>query len=63
MTSNDDKVRGMANEAAGNEKQAAGKAMGDDKLRTEGVGQEINGEGQQAVGKAKDTIKDVVDRA
>jgi uncharacterized protein YjbJ (UPF0337 family) len=63
MGSTGDKVKGMANEAAGNVKQGVGKATGNDKMRAEGVAQEKKGETQQAVGKAKDAIKKGVDKA
>ncbi|MHC8298419.1 MULTISPECIES: CsbD family protein [unclassified Pseudomonas] len=63
MSSTGDKVKGMANEAAGNVKQGVGKATGSDKMRAEGVVQEKKGEAQQAVGKAKDAIKKGVDKA
>lgn len=63
MGSTTDKIKGMANEAAGNVKQGVGKAMDDDRMRAEGVMQERKGEAQQAVGKAKDAVKKVVDNA
>ncbi|MEE3925855.1 CsbD family protein [Pseudomonas viridiflava] len=63
MSSTGDKIKGMANEAAGNVKQAVGKATDNTKLRAEGKAQEIKGEGQQAKGKAKDAIKKGVDKA
>ncbi|MBB3242431.1 uncharacterized protein YjbJ (UPF0337 family) [Pseudomonas sp. Tn43] len=63
MGSTGDKVKGMANEAAGNVKQGVGKATGNERLRTEGVAQEKKGEAQQKVGKAKDAIKKGVDKA
>ncbi|MHC8410011.1 CsbD family protein [Pseudomonas sp. Hz4] len=63
MSSTGDKVKGMANEAAGNVKQGVGKATGSDKMRTEGVVQEKKGEAQQAVGKAKDAVKKGIDKA
>ena len=63
MSSTTDKVKGMANEAAGNVKQGVGKATGNDKLRSEGVMQEKKGEAQQAVGKAKDALKKSIDQA
>ena len=37
MGSTGDKVKGMANEAAGNVKQGVGKATGNEKMRAEGV--------------------------
>ena len=63
MGSTTDKIKGMANEAAGNVKQSVGKATDNAKLQGEGFAQERKGEAQQAKGKAKETVKDVVDRA
>lgn len=57
MSSTGDKVKGMANEAAGNVKQGVGKMTDNDKLRAEGKAQELKGEAQQAVGKTKDAVK------
>ena len=62
MGSTSDKLKGLANEAAGNVKQAVGKATGNTRTEAEGVVQERKGEAQQAVGKAKDAIKKGVDR-
>jgi uncharacterized protein YjbJ (UPF0337 family) len=61
MSSMTDKMKGMANEAAGNVKQGVGKAMDDKEMQAKGVVQERKGEAQQAVGKAKDTVKRAVD--
>jgi uncharacterized protein YjbJ (UPF0337 family) len=63
MSSMTDKIKGAANEAAGNVKQAAGKAVGNKTMPAKGMAQERKGEAQQAVGKAKDAVKRVVDRA
>ena len=63
MSSNTDKIKGMANEAVGNLKQATGKTIGNDKMRADGVLQERKGEGQQAVGKAKDAVKGIIDNS
>ncbi|QCI68493.1 CsbD family protein [Phreatobacter stygius] len=63
MGSTSDKIKGLANEAAGNVKQAAGKAIGNTEMQVKGAMQERKGEAQQAVGKAKDAIKKVVDKA
>jgi uncharacterized protein YjbJ (UPF0337 family) len=63
MGSTTDKIKGMANEAAGNVKQAVGKAVDNKQMQAEGLMQERKGEGQQAVGKAKDAVKKVIDRA
>lgn len=62
MSSTTDKIKGLANEAAGNVKQAVGRATGNQRLEAEGAGQELKGEAQQAKGKAKDAVKKVIDR-
>jgi uncharacterized protein YjbJ (UPF0337 family) len=62
MGSTSDKIKGYANEAAGNVKQAAGKVLDNPKLKAKGIAQERKGEAQQAIGKAKDAVKNVVDK-
>jgi uncharacterized protein YjbJ (UPF0337 family) len=58
-----DKAKGVANEAAGNVKQGFGKAIGNKQMEIEGTIQERKGEAQQPMGKAKDTVKKLVDDA
>jgi uncharacterized protein YjbJ (UPF0337 family) len=58
MGSTADKVSGYANEAAGNIKKNVGKAVGSDKMEIEGAVQELKGEAQVEVGKAKAAVKD-----
>ncbi|MGE8126065.1 CsbD family protein [Methylobacterium sp. NPDC080182] len=55
MSSTTDKIKGLANEAVGNVKQAAGKATGNDKLVAEG-------KAQKTVGDVKDGAKSVADK-
>ena len=55
-----DKAKGLANEVAGNVKQAAGKAKNDPALHAEGKAQERKGEGQQLVGKIKGALGDKI---
>lgn len=62
MSSTTDKIKGMANEAAGNVKQGVGKATDNEELQAEGFVQERKGEAQQALGKGKDAVKDAVDK-
>ncbi len=62
MGSTSDKIKGMANEAAGNVKQAVGKATDNKKLQGEGIAQERKGEAQQAIGNAKDAVKKTIDK-
>ncbi len=63
MTSNTDKIKGVANEMAGKAKQGIGAATGDDKLRAKGAAQELKGAAQKAGGAAKETVKKAVDKA
>ena len=63
MGSTTDKLKGLANEAAGNTKQAAGRVLDKPSLEVEGIAQERKGEAQQALGKTKDAVKKVVDKA
>ncbi len=55
-----DKAKGLGNEIAGNIKQAAGKASGDEHLQAEGIVQERHGEGQNLKGKMKGVIGDKI---
>ncbi len=57
MSSTTDKVKGVANDVIGNAKQGIGKMTGDNKLRAEGVAQELKGEAQKAVGDTKSALK------
>lgn len=62
MSGTGDKIKGLANEAVGNTKQAIGKATGNTKLQGEGKAQELKGEAQQAVGGAKQTVENAADK-
>ncbi|KQZ62663.1 general stress protein CsbD [Sphingopyxis sp. Root1497] len=55
-----DKAKGIANEAAGNVKQAVGKATDNERLRAEGVAQERKGEAQNLKGSVKGALGDKV---
>lgn len=61
-SSTTDKIKGMANEAAGNVKQGVGKAVGNERLQAEGMVQEAKGETQQAIGEAKAKAKEAADK-
>jgi uncharacterized protein YjbJ (UPF0337 family) len=62
MSSTTDKLKGLANEAVGNVKQAAGKVTGNDRLVAEGQAQELKGEAQKTVGDVKDGAKSLADK-
>ena len=63
MGSTTDKIKGNANEAIGKAKQGIGEATGSDRLKGEGVVQEVKGKGQKAMGDAKDATKDAANEA
>jgi uncharacterized protein YjbJ (UPF0337 family) len=52
-----DRIKGAANQAKGTIKEAAGKAMGDSKLKNEGKADKAAGKIQNAVGGIKDTLR------
>jgi uncharacterized protein YjbJ (UPF0337 family) len=53
-----DRIKGMANQAKGAVKEAAGKAVGDKKLETEGKADKLKGKVQNAIGGAKDAVRE-----
>jgi uncharacterized protein YjbJ (UPF0337 family) len=52
-----DRVEGSATNMGGKVKEGAGKLTGDDKLRSEGMMDQVKGKVQNAVGGIKDTLK------
>jgi uncharacterized protein YjbJ (UPF0337 family) len=62
MSSTTDKIKGLANEAVGNVKQATGNVTGNDKLVAEGKAQELKGEAQKTVGDVKDGAQNLADK-
>jgi uncharacterized protein YjbJ (UPF0337 family) len=62
MSSTTDKLKGLANEAAGNVKQTVGKVTGNERLQAEGKAQEVEGKTQRTVGEAKDGVKNAADK-
>lgn len=62
MSSTTDKIKGLANEAAGNVKQSVGKVTGNERLQAEGKAQEVEGKTQRTVGEAKDGVKNAADK-
>ncbi len=55
-----DRIIGSAKQVAGAVEEAAGKALGDGKAEAEGKALKTEGKVQNAVGGAKDTIRDIV---
>jgi uncharacterized protein YjbJ (UPF0337 family) len=53
-----DRIKGMADQAKGAVKDAAGKVTGDSKLQAEGKMDKVKGKVENAVGGVKDSIRD-----
>ena len=53
-----DRTAGIGHQVKGAVKEAAGKVTGDEKLEAEGKGEKVGGKVQNAVGGAKDTVRD-----
>lgn len=53
-----DRIKGMAEQAKGNVKETIGKVVGDKKLETEGKVDKLKGKVRNAVGGAKDALRD-----
>jgi len=53
-----DRVKGMAQQGKGSVKEAAGKMMGDEKLKAEGKMDKLEGKIRNAVGGMKDAVRD-----
>ena len=54
---NEDRTKGSLKVAKGNIKEAAGKALGDEKLKREGQADRVEGKVQNIVGGIKDALK------
>ena len=59
---NEDRVKGAAKQKKGKLKEAAGKAMNDEKLKREGQADKVAGKVQNTVGGVKDALRDRHDR-
>lgn len=53
-----DRVKGMAQQGKGAMKEAAGKVMGDEKLKAEGKMDKMEGKVRNAVGGMKDAVRE-----
>jgi uncharacterized protein YjbJ (UPF0337 family) len=54
-----DRTAGIGHQVKGSIKEAAGKVTGDKKLQAEGKAEKVGGKIQNAVGGAKDSIRDM----
>ena len=57
------RVDGAIDQAKGSIKEGVGKLTGDQKLQSEGMADKAAGKAESAVGGAKDTVKDAVNKA
>ena len=57
-----DRIKGSAQQAGGSIKETAGKALGDKKMETEGRAEKAEGEIRNAVGGAKDAVREAVNK-
>jgi len=57
-----DRAKGMAQQGKGAIKETAGKAMGDEKLKAEGKMDKVEGKMRNAVGGAKDAMREAADK-
>ena len=57
-----DRIKGMADQAKGAAKDAAGKVTGDTKLQAEGKMDKATGKLESALGGAKDTMREHLDK-
>ena len=58
-----DRIKGTAKEFGGKIEETVGNAVGDERTRASGVGNQIAGKGQNLYGQAKDTLREAGDRA
>jgi uncharacterized protein YjbJ (UPF0337 family) len=57
-----DRVKGAVKEKVGEVKEAAGKVLGDEKLKRKGQAEEVAGKVQNIVGGVKDTMREHQDK-
>ena len=58
----ENRVEGAWDKLKGNVKEGAGKLTGDEKLEAEGKADQVKGSAKSAVGGAKDTVRDALDK-
>ncbi|MDR7039796.1 MULTISPECIES: CsbD family protein [Methylobacterium] len=57
MAVDQDRVEGSATNLGGKVKEGAGRLTGDEKLKNEGIADQVKGKVQNIVGSVKDTLK------
>lgn len=59
---NNDQIKGRAQDAKGKIKEATGKAIGNDRMRSQGQMDQATGKVQSQVGDAKEAVKRQIDK-
>jgi len=62
MSGNSDKAAGVANEAIEGQSKGIGHAVGSDRMKADGVMQELKVDAQKTTGDAKNATKESVDK-
>lgn len=57
-----DRIKGAVKQKVGEAKEAAGKVLGDEKLKRKGQAEEVAGKVQNVVGGVKDSVRDNRDK-
>jgi uncharacterized protein YjbJ (UPF0337 family) len=57
-----DRIKGAAQQVKGSVKEAAGKALGDAKLQSDGLADKAEGKIRNAVGAVKDAVRESLDK-
>jgi uncharacterized protein YjbJ (UPF0337 family) len=57
-----DRIKGAVKQKVGEVKEAAGKVLGDEKLKRKGQAEEVEGKVQNIVGGVKDTMRESRDK-
>jgi len=57
-----DRIKGAVKQKVGEVKEAAGKVLGDEKLKRKGQAEEVEGKVQNIVGGVKDTMRENRDK-
>ncbi len=58
----EDRLKGIGKQVSGSIKEAVGKVTGDTKTQAEGAAEKTAGKAQNAVGGAKDTVRNAVEK-
>jgi len=60
---NQDQMKGRGKEVKGNIKEAAGKALGNERMTTEGQAEQVEGKVQKTYGDVKHDVGQAIDKA